>query len=119
MNEVKFRAWDGEAMHKDVSVIRGDAIKKNYHGTAWTNEAQAGALMQYTGIKDKNGVEIYEGDILSDGKFKWSIQFIDGAFWARQSDRAFLTNIVELQRKRQLALKKDCIEVIGNIYETS
>lgn len=74
-------------------------------------------LMQYTGLKDKNGKEIFEGDFLSDGKFSWVVEFIDGAFWAKRLDRATVENIMVLKRKRQLALQEDCIEVIGNIYE--
>ena len=61
MREIKFRAWDGKKMHQ-VSTLSylGDTVK--YLGgykEHWGND-----IMQYTGLKDKNGKEIYEGDLL-------------------------------------------------------
>jgi uncharacterized phage protein (TIGR01671 family) len=46
--EIKFRVWDSENMVYD-----------------WTDLETCMPLMQYTGLKDKNGKEIYEGDIVT------------------------------------------------------
>ncbi|TFL15914.1 hypothetical protein DR046_22880 [Jannaschia formosa] len=57
MIEIKFRAWDG----KEITEPYTDDDYRSL------NNAIAGArgiLMQYTGLKDKNGKEIYEGDII-------------------------------------------------------
>ena len=57
MREIKFRAWDNQLkkMFEDIE----------YHGKYKCNEGEEiFVVMQFTGLKDKNGKEIYEGDIV-------------------------------------------------------
>lgn len=76
MREIKFRAWDKDS--KRMSKPFGLAEIHSTHGES----IHAGHLyfdresdfipLQFTGLKDKNGVEIYEGDIVRIFEYKFS-----------------------------------------------
>lgn len=125
MREIKFRAWDGDIMHNNVIPIISDD-GKNYniievHPLAGMRiSPYTVELMQYTGLKDKNGKEIYEGDVLTPRwkqnptyQFRYIVYYKDGAFSAKHYDiDNDWTNHLERQSIKQMQ-----IEVIGNIYE--
>ncbi len=65
MRTIKFRAWDGNKMYKP-SGLPG-FLEEHFdfkEGTFLKIENKKGVLMQFTGLLDKNGKEIFEGDIL-------------------------------------------------------
>ena len=66
MREIKFRAWDkkGKEMFRLAMISFLDKGEIILTGRGGSTDNKNAILMQYTGLKDKNGKEIYEGDIV-------------------------------------------------------
>jgi uncharacterized phage protein (TIGR01671 family) len=127
MREFKFRAWDKDEnrMHQDVDVLRNGQIiyfEVDEYGepTHWHNNydynfekkfSHTYIVMQYTGLKDKNGKEIYEGDIVSGGYDLYKVEFFEGAYSLIQGQE-----IIEFAEFINMSQVIE-LEVIGNIYE--
>jgi uncharacterized phage protein (TIGR01671 family) len=133
MREIKFRAWDknNKAMCKVKKILSFDGmmhlILDNPNADFWGNNYGANTgwveLMQYTGLHDSNGKEIYEGDIVCFQTFAPNTDWDDGIMiWVKSavewSDSLFAW-VVKGQSNNSLnSIIKTGIEVIGNIYES-
>ena len=91
--KIKFRAWDVI----DKEFINFDNIPLKELQNLFRTE-----VMQFTGLKDKNGTEIFEGDILKTrfGNKIWFNDLVDYHLWNIENSNAFSE-----------------IEIIGNIHE--
>jgi hypothetical protein len=105
MREIKFRCWDTEKQIMSYDVVVG---------TIREGDLVNFPLMQFTGLRDGNDKEIYEGDILQVVALKMEV------VWAKENARWYLYEVGEGEFSESLTQKKaGMYEIIGNIYENN
>ena len=130
MKEIKYRAWDTEkevmAEVLSINLSDGEVRMEDEECRVWSAPAPyVCRLMQYIGLKDKNGTEIFEGDIV-----KRTYLFNGGLGETHTGevvyDKEYARYVISRPQKhiepktedlRNTLSDKSTYEVIGNIYE--
>lgn len=131
MREIKFRAWDkkNKVMHDRVQAGCNQQNISFVCHSVWDKDLKewvhfddyCGEIMQYTGLKDKNGKEIFEGDIIKlsylsslDNNEKVSLYKVE----EMQNGYYAIKEVTDKQRGDSgLFLHFKRCEVVGNIYD--
>ena len=123
--EIKFRAWhkteemfvDAKVFDFNVGLVGTSAYDNKDGRTKYGDIMQNFIVEQYTGLKDKNGVEIYEGDIISYHRHRYEIVYSYGCLGLEMEDEDYGgSKLVPLSEIHQMIINE---EVIGNIHENA
>jgi len=126
---IKFRAWDGKKMFEPSSISWKNGVLWicDTHGDnklEYELIAPNSQLMQYCGILDKNGKEIYEGDIVEFHAFTFNGSETEydgkGIVKYRNDGMCFVIeekNDFDWMVRDTSNFGEACFEIIGNIYE--
>jgi uncharacterized phage protein (TIGR01671 family) len=121
MREIKFRVWD--IVYKLLTYVDLYWFEENYIRTT-NNMNDKFELMQFTGLRDKNEVELYAGDIFKDNQqTKYRCYNVVGGFAHSLPQFASTLSGVDpwplqpLADEQTVSWFHSCCVIVGNIYQ--
>ena len=107
--EIKFRAWDKNHMVYNPELYSNNCVEK---------AQKAGViLMQFIGLKDTNGKEIYEGDIVGFCDVSVAGTNDHAPIYWDEETLSYKADIGYEHRTLKQGMDNETLEIIGNIYE--
>ena len=114
MRKIKFRGWhtEGKEMVYMHQLPLHSRYPKRSLADVFSNLHMNWVLMQYSGVKDKEGAEIFEGDIIKtgDNKFRGVVEYESHCYHINRYQHG-------VKMASGINMYYSGIQVIGNIYE--
>ncbi|WP_303753326.1 YopX family protein [Enterococcus sp. S86.2] len=119
---IKFRAWFEESVLKKAHMVDWEELKEFRGLSRLFDDAphsETFSLMQSTGLKDKNGVEIYENDIVLENGMQRVITLGEQRYEENYGDLVYYIGFNIFTKWGYSSITPVEYEVLGNIYENS